>query len=59
VRDFRDSVLSRTTEGQELIRLYYRLSPAIVEALEGDEEFKEEAKEMIDDILTLIGTEVK
>jgi len=52
-------VLSRTTEGQELIRLYYRLSPAIVEALEGDEEFKEEAKEMIDDILTLIGTEVK
>jgi hypothetical protein len=59
VRDFRDSVLSRTTEGQELIRLYYRLSPAIVEALEGDEEFKEEAKEMIDDILTLIGAEVK
>jgi len=37
-------VLSTTTEGQEIIKLYYEWSPAIVTVMEEDEEFKEEVK---------------
>jgi len=54
IRDFRDNVLSQTPEGQELIKLYYQWSPVIVEMMEEDEEFREEAKEMIDGVLPLI-----
>jgi len=57
LRNFRDNVLSKTPEGQELIRLYYQWSPAIVRAMDEDGEFKEEVKEMIDGILPLIGGE--
>jgi len=37
-----------------LVKLYYQLSPVIVKAMEKDEEFKEELKEMIDGVLGLI-----
>jgi hypothetical protein len=47
-------VLSQTPEGQELIKLYYQWSPAIVRAMENDEEFKEEVKEMVDGVLELV-----
>ena len=52
---YRDNVLIQTTEGQEIIRLYYEWSPVIVEMMEADEEFKKEVKEMIDGVLELIG----
>ncbi len=55
LRNFRDTVLSQTIEGQELIKLYYQLSPAIVMAMERDEQFKEELKQMIDGVLPMIG----
>jgi hypothetical protein len=58
LRHFRDNVLGYTSEGQELIRLYYQWSPAIVKTMEEDEEFKEEVKELIDGILTLINREI-
>jgi hypothetical protein len=54
LRHLRDNVLSQTPEGQELIRLYYELSSTIVKAMEEDEEFREEVKEMIDGVLELI-----
>jgi hypothetical protein len=54
LRDYRDNVLNKTPEGQELIRLYYLWSPVIVQAMEADEEFKREIKELIDDILPMI-----
>jgi len=57
LRYFRDEVLSKTPEGQEIIRLYYQWSPAIVKAMEEGEEFKEKVKEMIDGVLGLIGDE--
>lgn len=56
---FRDNVLSKTPEGQELIKLYYRWCPMIVKAMEGDEEFKEEVREMIEAILPLIEKEMR
>ena len=59
LRKFRDEVLSKTPEGREIIKLYYQWSPIIVQAMKNDEEFKEEAKEMIDGILELIGGEVE
>ena len=59
LKSFRDNVLSKTPEGQELIKLYYQWSPAIVEVMEEDGEFKEEIKEMIDGILPLIGEGIK
>ena len=55
LRLIRDNILSQTPEGREIIKLYYQLSPAIAKAMEDDEEFKEEMKEMIDGVLPLIG----
>ena len=59
MRNFRDNVLSQIPEGKELIKLYYQWSPFIVRAMEADEEFKEEIKEMIDGILPLIREKVE
>lgn len=54
LRFIRDRVLSRTPEGRELIKLYYLWSPAIVQVMEGNEEFKEWVREFIADVLALI-----
>jgi len=54
LRNFRDNVLSTTPEGQELIKLYYELSPVIVEMMEDDEGFRKEVKQIIDGVLALI-----
>ena len=54
LRYLRDNILSQAPEGQEIIRLYYEWSPAIVKAMEGDEAFKDQVKDMIDGILILI-----
>ena len=54
LRYFRDNLLNQTPEGQEIIRLYYQWSPVILKAMEEDEEFKEDVKEMIDGVLGLI-----
>ena len=54
LRGYRDNILSKTSEGQEIIRLYYEWSPIIVKAMGGDEEFKEEVKRIIDGVLLLI-----
>jgi len=54
LRYLRDNILSQDPEGQEIIRLYYQWSPVIVKAMEEDEEFKEEVKELIDGILPML-----
>jgi hypothetical protein len=54
LRCFRDNVLSRTQEGQQLIQLYYQWSPVIGKAMEEDEEFKAAVKGMIDFVLPVI-----
>ena len=59
LRYFRDTVLSNTQVGQEIIRIYYEWSFAIVKAMEEDEEFGKEVKEMIDGVLPLIRGEVE
>jgi len=57
LRSFRDEILSKTSEGRELISLYYQWSPRIVKAIEEDEEFGEVVKAMINEILPLITAE--
>ncbi|GAG09227.1 unnamed protein product, partial [marine sediment metagenome] len=59
LRHWRDNVLSNVPEGREIIRLYYEWSPVMVKALEEDEEFKEEVKELIEGILPLLGPEAE
>jgi hypothetical protein len=58
LRNFRDDVLSRTAEGQEIIKLYYLWSPVIVQAMEEDEELQQWLKETIDRVLPIIESEV-
>ena len=55
LRDFRDEKLKKTPEGQELIRLYYQWSPAIVRAMRKDEKYEGEIKKIIDCFFPLIG----
>jgi len=59
LRYIRDNILNQTPEGQEIIKLYYKWSPAIVKAMDEDEGFKEDVKEMIDGVLGLIEEEVE
>jgi hypothetical protein len=54
LRSIRDNILSKTQEGRGLIKLYYQWSPVIVRAMEADEEFKQEVKDMVDKILPMI-----
>ncbi len=55
LRYFRDNVLTQSPEGQEIIKLYYQWNPVAVKAMESDNEFREEVKEMLDGVLELIG----
>jgi hypothetical protein len=57
LRNFRDTILSKSPAGQELIKLYYQLSPALAKAVAGDEKFKEQVKEMVGGVLMLITKE--
>ncbi len=54
LRTFRDEVMSKTPEGQNLIRLYYEWSPSIARAVEQDEQYKREVAAIIERILPLI-----
>ena len=54
LRCFRDNLLGKTPEGQEIIRIYYEWSPVIVKLMREDKELKEEVKALIDGVLPLI-----
>ena len=54
LRSMRDNILSKTHEGRELIKLYYQWSPVIVKAMEADEEFKEDVKVIVDEIVGMV-----
>ena len=59
LRTLRDTILSHSSEGQEIIRLYYEWSPMIAKGMEEDEELKKEVKGLIDGILSLITKKVE
>jgi hypothetical protein len=51
---FRDNVLTRTHQGQELIELYYEWSPLIIKSLVKDGELKKDLQETVDGVLPLV-----
>ena len=53
-RYLRDSVLRKTPEGRELIKIYYDWSPQLVSALEEETALKDQVKKVLDQILILI-----
>ena len=57
--EFRDKVLSKSPEGQKLIKLYYQWSPIIVRAMEANEDLKQDIKGMIDELLSLVERTLK
>ena len=59
LRNYRNERLLRTSEGQELIRLYYWWSPMVVKAIEDDEVLKKELKSLIDGVVTTIRGEME
>lgn len=54
LRYFRDNILTRTIQGQELIKLYYEWSPLIIRSILEDGELKKDLQEMIDGFLPLV-----
>ena len=55
LRFLRDNVLNTTKEGQEIVKLYYEVSPVIVAMFKDNEEFQGELREFIDGFLPLRG----
>jgi hypothetical protein len=54
VRAVRDNILSKTSQGREIIRLYYQWAPVITMAVRNDRALKAEMRELIDSILGLL-----
>ena len=54
IRRYRDEVLSKSPVGREIIELFYEWSPTVSQAIEEDEEFRQEVKELIDEMLPMI-----
>jgi hypothetical protein len=54
LRTIRDQVLRTSPEGRELVRMYYQLSPMVVQAIKADPAFKAELKELADEFLNTI-----
>jgi len=59
LRSIRDDILSKTSEGQQLIELYYQWSPVMIGLMEHNEEFKNEIATIMDRILVLICSEIE
>ena len=59
LREYRDNVLSKTPEGQEIINTYYKFSPAVTELLERRPLLKDKARRIIDNMLPGIRKKVE
>ena len=59
LRNYRDEVLSKTPEGQEIIETYYKFSPTVTKLLEQNPLFKNRAKVYIDSMLPGIRKKVE
>jgi len=59
LRRYRDNVLSKSSEGREFIKVYYKLCPTIVDLLESRPALKNRAKAFIDSMLPGIRKKVE
>ena len=51
LREFRDIVLSKTAQGQNIIRLYYAVSPALLNMMNQDKAIEYRIRKAIDELL--------
>ncbi len=54
LRQFRDGVLSKTSGGRALIRLYYHVGPMLIQAMEKNEKLKNYMQKMLDGALIVL-----
>ena len=54
LRNFRNHFINRGLEGKEIIKFYYKWSPALVKLIEEDEELEAQLKEVDDTVLFLV-----
>lgn len=59
LRWFRDTVLSTTPEGKQIIKVYYQWSPLLLKAMDDDKELQGDVKEVVDHLLKLIRGSMK
>jgi hypothetical protein len=59
LREYRDKALSKTPDGQEMIKTYYKFSPAVTKLLESSPLLKKKAKAFIDSMLPGIRKKVE
>jgi hypothetical protein len=59
LRQFRDEVLMKSEAGEKYVKLYYKLSPAIIRAMEENPELKIKARTMVDNLLPVIKEKLK
>jgi hypothetical protein len=59
LREYRDTVLSKTPEGQEIIKTYYKISPMVTKLLEQNPLLKDRAKAYINSMLPGIRKKVE
>lgn len=57
LRTFRDETLSRTPLGNQLIEVYYTMSPLLVREMQNDNRFKEQVEALLDEITRIIAAD--
>jgi hypothetical protein len=59
LREYRDKVLSKSTAGRQMIKTYYDLSPAVVEALQKNNTARASARRVLDSLMPAIRKKLK
>jgi hypothetical protein len=54
LRQYRDTVLSRSESGRRIIRTYYELSPAVAEYLRNNEAARQQARRVLDSMMPAV-----
>jgi hypothetical protein len=59
LRKVRDEVLNKSDAGRAFIKLYYQMSPALLQAMTESKVFKQEVREILDLIVPVIREEIE
>jgi len=59
LREYRDKVLSKSATGRQMIKTYYELPPAVVEALQKNDTARASARRVLDSLMPAIREKVK
>jgi ABC-type amino acid transport substrate-binding protein len=59
IRKVRDDVLNKSDAGRAFIKLYYQMSPALLQAMTESKAFKQEVREILDLIVPVLREEIR